>query len=83
MSPPDERKAFQDHYPAATQHCYGCGARNPDGYRIRSFAEGDEAFSPLDQVSDSEERFGSYERLTADPRFRYTNGRRRLKVQPT
>ena len=43
MSAPDERKAFQDYYPESTKHCYGCGARNPDGYRIRSFAEGDEA----------------------------------------
>ena len=43
MSAGGERKAFQDYYPAATQHCYGCGSRNPDGYRIRSFAEGGEA----------------------------------------
>ena len=43
MSAPDERKAFQDYYPESTKHCYGCGARNPDGYRIRSFADGDEA----------------------------------------
>lgn len=43
MSAADGRKAFQDYYPAATQHCYGCGSRNPDGYRIRSFAEGGEA----------------------------------------
>ena len=43
MSDGRERKAFQDYYPEATRHCYGCGSRNPDGYRIRSFAEGDEA----------------------------------------
>ena len=43
MSAADERKAFQDYYPETTKHCYGCGARNPDGYRIRSFADGDEA----------------------------------------
>ena len=43
MSAADERRAFQDYYPEATKHCYGCGSRNADGYRIRSFAEGDEA----------------------------------------
>ena len=43
MSAADEPRAFQDYYPESTKHCYGCGARNPDGYRIRSFADGDEA----------------------------------------
>ncbi len=35
--------AFQDSYPESTKHCFGCGALNPEGYRIRSFWEGDEA----------------------------------------
>ena len=43
MSAPDEPRAFQDYYPESTQHCYGCGARNPDGYRFQSFAEGNYA----------------------------------------
>lgn len=37
------REAFQDHYPASTKSCYGCGTNNPRGYRIRSFWEGEEA----------------------------------------
>ena len=36
-------RAFQDYYPESTRHCYGCGSRNPRGYRIRSFREGAEA----------------------------------------
>ncbi len=38
-----EPRAIQDTYPDATRHCYGCGSRNPEGYRIRSFDEGAEA----------------------------------------
>ena len=41
MSSAAGRKAFQDHYPDSTQSCYGCGPKNPRGYRIRSFWEGD------------------------------------------
>ncbi len=41
MAEPAE--AFQDTYPEATRHCYGCGSRNEKGYRIRSFWNGDEA----------------------------------------
>ena len=43
MSAAGAPRAFQDTYPESTQHCYGCGARNPHGYRIQSFAAGDEA----------------------------------------
>jgi acyl-coenzyme A thioesterase PaaI-like protein len=42
-------KAFQDHYPESTSHCYGCGALNAHGHRIRTFWDGDETvtrFSP-------------------------------------
>lgn len=35
--------AFQDSYPEETKYCYGCGARNERGYRLRSFREGGEA----------------------------------------
>lgn len=35
--------AFQDSYPEETKYCYGCGARNEHGYRLRSFREGGEA----------------------------------------
>lgn len=35
-------KAFQDYYPDQMNHCYGCGQRNDDGHRIRSFWDGDE-----------------------------------------
>ena len=41
MNRDGRRKAFQDHYPELTRSCYGCGPRNPRGYRIRSFWEGD------------------------------------------
>jgi len=42
-------KAFQDHYPESTSHCYGCGSLNAHGHRIRTFWDGDETvtrFSP-------------------------------------
>ena len=32
-------KAFQDHYPENTSHCYGCGSQNQHGHRIRTFWE--------------------------------------------
>jgi hypothetical protein len=38
-----EGKAFQDFYPDDFSRCYGCGRLNPEGLRIRSFREGDEA----------------------------------------
>jgi len=34
-------KAFQDHYPADVAHCYGCGALNTHGHRIKTFWDGD------------------------------------------
>lgn len=34
--------AIQDTYPEETRHCYGCGARNERGYRIRSYRRGEE-----------------------------------------
>jgi FO synthase len=41
---------------------------------IRSFplAPGGDEVDPLDRVQDADERFGSYEKLTRDPRFRYS-----------
>ena len=36
-------KAFQDHYPDALAHCYGCGRNNAAGHRIRTFWDGDES----------------------------------------
>jgi acyl-coenzyme A thioesterase PaaI-like protein len=35
--------AFQDAYPDALAHCYGCGRLNPHGYRLKSRWEGEEA----------------------------------------
>lgn len=40
VSGPPSAPAFQDSYPEETKHCYGCGARNEHGYRLRSFREG-------------------------------------------
>ncbi len=36
-------QAFQDFYPEALAHCYGCGRLNDDGLHIRSYWEGDES----------------------------------------
>jgi len=33
--------AIQDHYEAAFQVCYGCGARNAQGLQLKSYREGD------------------------------------------
>ena len=38
-------KAFQDHYPESTSHCYGCGSLNPHGHRIRTVWDGDETLT--------------------------------------
>jgi acyl-coenzyme A thioesterase PaaI-like protein len=35
-------KAFQDYYPENLSHCYGCGAKNEHGHRIKTFWDGDE-----------------------------------------
>ena len=43
-------KAFQDHYPADVAHCYGCGALNTHGHRIKTHWDGDATvtrFMPL------------------------------------
>ncbi|MFL9824660.1 PaaI family thioesterase [Rhodoplanes sp. SY1] len=34
--------AFQDHYPDAVAHCYGCGRLNAHGHRIKTVWDGDE-----------------------------------------
>lgn len=34
-------KAIQDFYPAEFGHCYGCGAENPQGHKLKSFMKGD------------------------------------------
>lgn len=36
-------KSFQDYYPESLQHCYGCGPKNTEGLRIRSFWDGEES----------------------------------------
>lgn len=41
---------------------------------------GDDPVEPLDRVTDAEETFGSYDRLTADPRFRYEPAGRRRRT---
>ena len=35
-------KAFQDYYPENQSHCFGCGAENDHGHRIKTFWDGDE-----------------------------------------
>jgi len=34
-------KAFQDYYAADVAHCYGCGALNTHGHRIKTYWDGD------------------------------------------
>lgn len=36
-------KAFQDYYPDELAHCFGCGRLNEQGYRLRSFWDGEES----------------------------------------
>lgn len=36
-------KAFQDYYPEAMSHCYGCGRLNEHGHQIKSYWDGDES----------------------------------------
>ena len=36
-------KAFQDHYPDALSHCYGCGRLNEHGLHIKSYWDGEES----------------------------------------
>lgn len=36
-------KAFQDYYPENVAQCYGCGAHNEHGHRIKTFWEGEES----------------------------------------
>ena len=35
-------KAFQDYYPDNVAHCYGCGAQNSHGHKIKTHWDGDE-----------------------------------------
>ena len=36
-------KSFQDHYPDALSHCYGCGRLNEHGHQIKSYWDGEES----------------------------------------
>jgi acyl-coenzyme A thioesterase PaaI-like protein len=38
-----EKKAFQDYYPDALSHCYGCGRLNEHGLQIKSYWDGEES----------------------------------------
>ncbi len=39
---------FQDFYPDATAHCYGCGRLNEHGHRFKSIWDGDESVCYFD-----------------------------------
>lgn len=41
-------KAFQDYYPENVAHCYGCGAHNAHGHRIKTYWDGDETVTHFD-----------------------------------
>jgi acyl-coenzyme A thioesterase PaaI-like protein len=42
-----ENPAFQDLYPDAWSHCYGCGRLNEKGLHVRSFWDGDETVATV------------------------------------
>jgi len=42
ISTGDRMKAFQEYYPDNLSHCYGCGANNDHGHRIKTYWDGDE-----------------------------------------
>lgn len=37
------QKSFQEYYPDALAHCYGCGTLNEHGHQIKSYWDGDES----------------------------------------
>ncbi len=37
------QKPFQDYYPEALAHCYGCGKLNEHGHQIKSYWDGEES----------------------------------------
>jgi acyl-coenzyme A thioesterase PaaI-like protein len=37
------QKPFQDYYPDAMAHCYGCGTLNEHGHQIKSYWDGEES----------------------------------------
>ena len=39
---PMTQKAFQDYYPDALSHCYGCGRLNEHGLQLKSYWDGEE-----------------------------------------
>lgn len=53
--------AIQDSYPAELAQCYGCGAHNPHGLKIKSFCDGEGAVA----------RFTPQPYHTAGPGFVY------------
>jgi len=36
------QKAFQDYYPDGLSYCYGCGRRNEEGLKLKSYWDGEE-----------------------------------------
>jgi len=36
------QKAFQDYYPEELSYCYGCGRRNEEGLKLKSYWDGEE-----------------------------------------
>jgi len=36
------QKAFQEYYPDALSHCYGCGRLNEDGLQLKSYWDGED-----------------------------------------
>ncbi|MHC4418864.1 MAG: PaaI family thioesterase [Planctomycetota bacterium] len=42
------QKAFQDFYPEALSHCYGCGRLNKHGLQIKSYWDGQETVATFE-----------------------------------
>jgi len=50
----------------------GSPAERHTTYQLRKcFSDGEDLIEPLDEVTDVDERFGSYFKLTQSPEFRY------------
>lgn len=43
MTNTPKEKAFQDYYPDQMSYCFGCGRLNENGYKIKSYWQGEES----------------------------------------
>jgi acyl-coenzyme A thioesterase PaaI-like protein len=41
----EQKKAFQEYYPAELSHCYGCGTNNAEGHHVKSYWQGEQTIA--------------------------------------